>query len=144
MPLSALAALSDRLRCEAHFFEAHFNLPKDYDKSKDVWYMTPEMHRLFKEPPLASYSYFKKLESAIWNLQILKPVREKFDFLPYYELTFLEARATSLGEVYYRFEQKIAEQSSVQFSVDTQKPDIRFMEHRGEFDIFLYLTCNPQ
>ncbi|MBV6493740.1 MAG: hypothetical protein LDLANPLL_01763 [Turneriella sp.] len=139
----ALSAVASRLNCEAHFFEAYFDFPKNYDKNKDMWLMSMSMHRIFKEPPLSSYTFFRKMETHIWKIKILKPIREEFPFLKRYELTFLESRVTSLGEVFYRFEQKIAGRGSVRFTAEVRKPTIIFLEHRGEFDMFLHLTCVP-
>jgi hypothetical protein len=134
-------AISDRLRCAVVFFEAHFQLPKGYDRSKDPWLMTEKMHAIFKKPPLASYAYFRKVESAIWPLEILKPMRHEFVFLRRFELTYLEGRLTSLGQTVYRFEHKVNHLRSVETTLDALEPAVIFIQHHTTYDHFLHLTC---
>ncbi len=134
-------AISDRLTCTVNFFEGHFQFPAGYDKSKDQWLMDGKMHAIFKKPPLASYVYFRKVESSIWPLAILKPVRHEFAFLRRFELTYLEGRLTSLGQTVYRFEYKVNHLRSVEFTLDALEPVALFIQHQTTFDHFLHLTC---
>lgn len=138
-----LSAVSDRLECDVHFFEAHFDFPPGYDKKKDNWYMSEEMHKIFTKPPLASYAYFHRIQSVRWRLTLLKPMRQELPFLKRYELTFLEARLTSLGQAFYRFEHKIGHRKSVEFSLDALEPTGIFIQHAATHDEFLHLTCSP-
>lgn len=137
-------AVSDRLRCDINFFEAHFNFPAGYDQRKDVWMVDEKMHRMLKKAPLASYVYFRKVESSQWHLTLLKPVRHEFSFLNRYELTFLESRLTSLGQTIYRFEHKVNHLRSVEFSLDALEPSAIFLRHDKTHDYFLHLTCVPE
>lgn len=139
-----LKALSENLRCEAHFFEAHFNYPTGYDKLKDKWLMTEAMHKVFTRAPLSAYAYFKPIETATWHLRLLKPLRHEYPFLKRYELTYLEARITSLGQSLYRFEQKVTHLRSMEFTVDSLEPTGIFIQHAGTHDQFLHLTCVPE
>lgn len=134
-------AVSDKLRCEADFFEAHFRLPQGYDRIQDKWMMDEKKHQMFRKAPLASYAYFRKVESGIWRLNLLRPVRHEFSFLNRYELTFLEARLTSLGQTIYRFEHKVNHLRSVEFSLDALEPSAIFIRHDKAYDYFLHLTC---
>lgn len=137
-------AVTDRLRCSIHFFEAHFNFPQGYNERKDVWMVDEKLHRMFKKAPLASYVYFRKVENAEWQLLLLKPVRHEFSFLKRYELTFLESRLTSLGQAIYRFEHKVNHLRSVEFSLDALEPSAIFIRHDKTHDYFLHLTCLPE
>lgn len=136
--------VSDRLRCDINFFEAHFNFPVGYDQRKDVWMVDEKLHRIFKKAPLASYVYFRKVESSQWHLELLKPIRHEFSFLKRYELTFLESRLTSLGQTLYRFEHKVNHLRSVEFSLDELEPSAIFLRHDKTHDYFLHLTCLPE
>lgn len=137
-------AVTDRLRCKINFFEAHFNFPKGYDERKDAWMVDEKLHQMFKKAPLASYVYFRKVETAEWQLFLLKPVRHEFSFLNRYELTFLESRTTSLGQTLYRFEHKVNHLRSVEFSLDALEPSAIFIRHDKTHDYFLHLTCLPE
>ncbi|MBN8221039.1 MAG: hypothetical protein J0L53_08935 [Spirochaetes bacterium] len=139
----ALQALSEKLRCEVHFFEAHFAFPPGYDKRKDQWLMSEDMHKIFTKAPLSSYAYFRKIQTAVWNLTLLKPMRQELPFLARYELTYLEARITSLGQALYRFEHKVGHRKSVEFSLDALEPTGIFIQHAVTHDQFLHLTCSP-
>lgn len=134
-------AISDRLTCSVDFFEAYFQFPQGYDKRKDQWLMNEKMHALFKKPPLASYAYFRKVDSATWPLTILKPVRHEFSFLKRFELTYLEGRLTSLGQTLYRFEHKVNHLRTVETTLDALEPAAIFIQHHTAFDHFLHLTC---
>lgn len=140
----ALKALSPNLRCEVHFFEAHFSFPPGYDKKKDDWLMTEEMHKVFTRAPLSAYAYFRKILSETWQVTILKPQRHEYPFLKRYELTYLEARITSLGQSLYRFEQKVGHLRSMEFTLDTLEPQGIFIQHAVTHDQFLHLTCVPE
>ncbi len=140
----ALKALSENLRCDVHFFEAHFNYPPGYDKKRDQWLMSEDMHKVFTKAPLSSYAYFKKLETARWQLTLLKPMRQQLPFLARYELTYLEARLTSSGQALYRFEHKVGHRKSVEFSLDALEPTGIFIQHAITHDQFLHLTCSPE
>lgn len=140
----ALKALSPNLRCEVHFFEAHFNFPPGYDKKKDDWLMTEEMHKVFTRAPLSAYAYFRRILSETWHVTILKPQRHEYAFLKRYELTYLEARLTSLGQTLYRFEQKVGHLRSMEFTLDTLEPQGIFIQHATTHDHFLHLTCVPE
>lgn len=139
-----LKAISDRLRCEVHFFEAHFEFPPGHDKKKDQWLMSEDMHKIFTKAPLSSYAYFRKIETAIWHLVLLKPMRQQYPFLQRYDLTYLEARITSLGQSLYRFEHKVNHRKSVEFSLDALEPTGIFIQHATTHDQFLHLTCSPE
>lgn len=140
----ALTALSERLACDVHFFEAYFNYPPGYDKKKDQWLMSEDMHKIFTKAPLSSYAYFKKIQSTRWHLTLLKPMRQELPFLSRYELTYLEARLTSLGQALYRFEHKVGHRKSVEFSIDALEPTGIFIQHGVTHDQFLHLTCSPE
>lgn len=141
---SALKALSGKLLCEVHFFEAHFQFPPGHDKKKDQWLMSEDMHKIFTKAPLSSYAYFRKIETAKWRLEILKPMRQQYPFLQRYELTYLEARTTSLGQSLYRFEHKVNHRKSVEFSLDALEPTGIFIQHAVTHDQFLHLTCSAE
>jgi hypothetical protein len=140
----ALQSLSENLGCEVIFFEAHFNYPPGYDKSRDQWLMSEKMHQVFTKAPLASYAYYKKIAVFNWHLTLLKPIRHHFEFLDRYELSYLEARLTSLGQTLYRFEHKINHRKSVEFSLDALDPQGVFIQHAITHDQFLHLTCAPE
>lgn len=161
--IHALKALSINLRCEIHFFEAHFNFPPGYDKKKDEWLMaepqtpsvpgsaqtrpwimTEEMHKVFTRAPLSAYAYFTKILSETWHMTMLKPQRHEYPFLKRYELTYLEARLTSHGQALYRFEQKVGHLRSMEFTLDTLEPQGIFIQHAATHDQFLHLTCVPE
>lgn len=142
--LHALTALTSKLRCEAHFFEAHFNYPDGYDKRKDQWLMSESMHKAFTRAPLSSYPYFRRTLSEVWHLTLLKPIRMQFPFLQRYEITYLEARATGLGQILYRFEHKVNHLKSVEFTLDMLDPVGFFIQHSVSFDQYLHLTCSPE
>jgi hypothetical protein len=84
---------------------------------------------------------FAKSKAGIWRLNLLRPVRHEFSFLNRYELTFLEARLTSLGQTIYRFEHKVNHLRSVEFSLDALEPSAIFIRHDKAYDYFLHLTC---
>lgn len=140
----ALKALSENLRCEVHFFEAHFNYPPGYNKQRDQWLMSEDMHKIFTKAPLSSYAYFRKIVTETWHLKILKPMRQQYPFLSRYELTYLEARTTSLGQTLYRFEHKVNHRKSVEFSLDALEPTGIFIQHANTYDQFLHLTCSAE
>jgi len=139
----ALNSLSRDLRCTAHFFEAHFALPENFDKTKDSWFMTEKMHEIFRKAPLSSYPYFKKIETLEWHLKMLEPKSFAFPYLTRYEITYLEARTTSQGQTLYRFEHKIAHRKSVEFTLDALEPHGLYLQNRVTHDQFLHLTCSP-
>jgi len=139
--IRAQAALSARLSCEAHFFEAHFTMPQDDRAKKEHWLMPESMHRSFERPPLASYAYFRRIESQAWTLETLKPLRMQFPFLPRFEITFLESRLTSLGQAFYRFEYKVNHLQSASFTLDALASAALFLRHAKTHDEFLHLTC---
>lgn len=143
-PTSRPHSVSDRLLCEVDFFEAHFRFPQGYDRRQDQWMMDEKKHQMFKKAPLASYVYFRKVESGTWHLNMLKPVRHEFSFLKRYELTFLESRLTSLGQTLYRFEHKVNHLRSVEFSLDALESAAIFIRHDKTYDYFLHLTCLPE
>jgi hypothetical protein len=143
LPGRAQSTLSPRLVCEAHFFEAYFTMPLDDKIKQEYWLMPESMHQSFKKPPLASYAFFRRLESQTWNLEILKPLRLQFPFLPRFEITFLEARLTSLGQAFYRFEYKVNHLQSVTFTLDALQSAALFLRHAKTHDEFLHLTCRP-
>lgn len=139
--VSAQTALSTRLSCEAHFLEAHFAMPQDDSAKKEHWLMPESMHKSFEKPPLASYAFFRRIESQAWNLEILKPLRMQFVFLPRFEITFLESRLTSLGQAFYRFEYKVNHLQSASFTLDALTSAALFLRHAKTHDEFLHLTC---
>lgn len=141
LPVQGQVALSSRLSCEAHFFEAHFTMPQDEKLKKEHWLMPESMHRSFEKPPLASYVFFRRIESQTWNLEILKPMRMQFPFLPRFEITFLESRLTSLGQAFYRFEYKVNHLQSATFTLDALTSAALFLRHAKTHDEFLHLTC---
>lgn len=143
-PVYALKALSPNLRCEVHFFEAHFKLPPGNEKIKDEWPMPEEMHKIFARAPLSAYSHFRKITAELWHLTILKPQRHEYPFLRRYELTYLEARTTSTGQAVYRFEHKVGHMRSVEFTFDALEPHGIFIQHAVTHDQFLHLTCLPE
>jgi hypothetical protein len=138
---SGQTALNSRLSCEAHFFEAHFTIPQDEKLKKEYWLMPESMHRSFEKPPLASYAFFRRIESQSWTLEILKPVRMQFPFLPRFEITFLESRVTSLGQAFYRLEYKVNHLQSATITLDPQTSAALFLRHAKTHDEFLHLTC---
>jgi hypothetical protein len=140
----ALKALSENLRCDVHFFEAHFNYPQGYDKKNDAWVTSEDMRKVLAKAPLSAYTYFKKIETARWHLTLLKPMRQELPFLARYELTYLEARITSLGQSLYRFEHKVGHRNSVEFSVDALEPTGIFIQRAVTHDQFLHLLCVPE
>ena len=141
LPARAQSTLSSRLACEAHFFEAHFTMPLDDKIKKEHWLMPESMHRSFEKPPLASYAFFRRIESQAWDLEILKPLRMQFPFLQRFEITFLEARLTSLGQAFYRFEYKVNHLQSASFTLDALSSAALFLRHAKTHDEFLHLTC---
>lgn len=141
LPVTGQSALSSRLSCEAHFFEAHFSMPQDDRSKKEHWLMPESMHRAFEKPPLASYAFFRRIDSQAWNLEILKPLRMQFPFLPRFEITFLESRLTSLGQAFYRFEYKVNHLQSATFTLDALTSAALFLRHAKSHDEFLHLTC---
>ncbi len=143
-PRPALKALSENLRCEVHFFEAHFNYPPGYNKQRDQWLMSEDMHKIFTKAPLSSYAFFRKIVTETWHLKILKPMRQHYPFLSRYELTYLEARTTSLGQTLYRFEHKVNHRKNVEFSLDALEPTGIFIQHANTYDQFLHLTCSAE
>lgn len=143
-PQYGLKALSENLRCQIHFFEAHFNYPPGYNKQRDQWLMSEDMHKIFTKAPLSSYAFFRKIQTETWRLTILKPMRQQYPFLARYELTYLEARTTSLGQTLYRFEHKVNHRKSVEFSLDALEPTGIFIQHATTHDQFLHLTCSAE
>ncbi len=143
-PQYGLKALSENLRCEVHFFEAHFNYPPGYNKQRDQWLMSEDMHKIFTKAPLSSYAFFRKIQTETWRMAMLKPMRQQYPFLSRYELTYLEARTTSLGQTLYRFEHKINHRKSVEFSLDALEPTGIFIQHATTHDQFLHLTCSAE
>lgn len=141
LSLTAQKSLSRHLRCEVHFFEAHLQLPQGYDKSKDLWLMTEQMHQVFSRPPLASYAYFRPKEATTWQIEVLKPLRLQFPFLQRYEITYLEARLTKLGQAVYRFTHKVNHLNTTEFTLNTLEPVAIFLQHAKTHDEFLHLTC---
>jgi hypothetical protein len=141
LPVTGQTALSSRLSCEAHFFEAHFTMPQDEKLKKEYWLMPESMHRSFEKPPLASYAFFRRIESQSWTLEILKPLRMQFPFLPRFEITFLESRLTSLGQAFYRLEYKVNHLQSATFTLDALASAALFLRHAKTHDEFLHLTC---
>ncbi len=139
--VEAQTALSTRLSCDAHFFEAHFTMPQDDRAKKEHWLMPESMHKSFEKAPLASYVFFRRIESQTWNLEILKPLRLQFAFLPRFEITFLESRLTSLGQAFYRFEYKVNHLHSASFTLDALTSAALFLRHAKTHDEFLHLTC---
>ena len=142
--VEALKALSENLRCDAHFFEAHFQYPPGYNKARDQWLMTEDMHKIFTKAPLSSYAYFRKTLTETWHLKLLKPMRQQYPFLQRFEITYLEARTTSLGQTLYRFEHKVSHRKSVEFSLDAFEPTGIFLQHANTYDQFLHLTCSAE
>ncbi|MBL8033973.1 MAG: hypothetical protein JNJ69_09745 [Leptospiraceae bacterium] len=143
-PANSLKALSENIRCEVHFFEAHFNYPPGYNKARDTWLMSEDMHKAFTRAPLSSYAYFKKMLSETWRLTMLKPLRLTYPFLQRFELTYLEARLTGLGQTLYRFEHKINHRKSVEFSLDALEPTGIFIQHAVTHDQYLHMTCTAE
>jgi hypothetical protein len=141
LPVTGQTTLSSRLSCEAHFFEAHFTMPQDEKLKKEYWLMPESMHRSFEKPPLASYAFFRRIESQSWTLEILKPLRMQFPFLPRFEITFLESRLTSLGQAFYRLEYKVNHLQSATFTLDALASAALFLRHAKTHDEFLHLTC---
>lgn len=134
-------APGSRLSCQAHFFEAYFTMPQDEKLKKDYWLIPAGMHKTFEKPPLASYPFFRRIESQTWNLELLKPLRTQFAFLPRFEITYLESRLTSHGQVFYRFEYKVNHLQSATFTLDTLTAAALFLRHARSHDEFLHLTC---
>lgn len=142
MELSAEAP-TRHLQCEAHFFAAYFQMPQEEKVRKELWHMPEAMHRNFRKPPLASYVFFRRIESQNWNLELLKPLRLTFPFLQRIELTFLESRLTSLGQVFYRFDYKVNHLTGATFTLDALDGVALFLRHAKTHDEFLYLACRP-
>lgn len=143
-PVHPLKALSEKLLCNIHFFEAHFSFPPGYNKARDTWLMSEDMHKIFTRAPLSSYAYFRKIETEVWHLTMLKPMRQQYPFLARYELTYLEGRITSLGQTLYRFEHKVNHRKNVEFSLDALEPTGIFIQHANTHDQFLHLTCSAE
>lgn len=135
--------LARQIQCEAHFFEAYFQMPQDERIRRELWQMPEAMHRNFTKPPLASYIFFRRIESQNWQLELLKPLRLTFPFLQRFELTFLESRLTSLGQVFYRFDYKVNHLTSATFTLDAFDGVALFLRHAKTHDEFLYLACRP-
>lgn len=131
------------LQCEAHFFEAYFQMPQDKRIRRELLQMPEAMHRNFTKPPLSSYAFFRRIESQNWQLELLKPLRLTFPFLQRFELTFLESRLTSLGQVFYRFDYKVNHLTSAAFTLDALDGVALFLRHAKTHDEFLYLACRP-
>ncbi len=106
--------------------------------------MSEDMHRIFTRAPLSSYAFFRKIQTETWRLTMLKPMRQQYPFLPRYELTYLEARSTNLGQTLYRFEHKVNHRKSVEFSLDALEPTGLFIQHATTHDQFLHLTCSAE